>query len=172
MGLIKGARIATLAALLAASPLAQADTHALASSGSWRAFGGTTNSGRPVCGVSMNVEDRYFGVKYFSGEPTFTIQMGTGAWTVSNGEKIAVRMTFDTQSPWNASGTGMHFSDGDAGVEFDIQQGQLDAFLREFRGSARLRLEFPNRGVADWQLALAGVSVVSEAMQDCVKKIR
>jgi len=164
--------MAVLAAVLAAAQLAQAETRILERSGSWKAFGGTTEKGNPVCGVSMDVGGRYFGVKYFAGEPSFTIQMGTGAWKVTNGEKIRVLMTFDARSPWDATATGMHFSDGDAGVEFDIRQGELDNFLSEFRGSSRLRLEFPNRGVADWQLELTGVNAVSGAMQECVSRLK
>src|SRR5690242_13991423 len=96
------AAVTVTGACLAVS-LANAETSTLARAQEWVAFGGTTNSNRPVCGISQTVDDRYFGLKYFSGLQTFTIQMGGKEWELKNGKKQKVTMRFDQKSPWNAT---------------------------------------------------------------------
>jgi hypothetical protein len=138
----------TIALALLGAPLtaswAQAKVQVITKTGAWQVFGGTTDTGRPVCGISSTLPGSYFGLKYFSNDPTFTIQLGSSKWKIENGAKQKVVMRFDRRSPWSAVGTGMHFGDGDAGIEFNINRKQLPLFIREFRLSTQLRVEFPN----------------------------
>src|SRR5262245_929973 len=76
-----------LAASVLAASTAWADTRTLAQSGIWEAFGGTTDSGRGVCGISAEPNGRYFGLKLYAGNDTFTIQLGTNEWKFADGEK-------------------------------------------------------------------------------------
>ncbi len=151
---------------------AHAETSTLVRAGSWEAFGGTTNTGRPVCGVSRDVESKYFGLKLYSGDATFTIQVGAKDWKITDGAKFNVVLTFDTRSPWNGPSTGMHFSDGDAGLEFTIKKDQIDLFMTEFRGSNQLRVQFQNATLADWTLGLSGSNAVSEAFLKCNRGLK
>ena len=73
--MLVSAAAALAACLVVAS--AGAETATLAKSGIWEAFGGKTESGLPVCGISAEPRGRYFGIKLFSGNDTFTIQLGT-----------------------------------------------------------------------------------------------
>src|SRR5579872_6138525 len=109
--------ILAIAFLAVSAGRGTADTHVLARTGAWQAFGGTTEDGQPVCGISSSGAGKYFGLKYFAGDNTLTIQLGNNAWTLKNKIKVKVRMQFDNNSPWNATGTGMHFSGGDAGLQ-------------------------------------------------------
>jgi hypothetical protein len=163
--------VTALAACLAASH-GHADTSTLARAGSWEAFGGTTKSGRPVCGVSAEPASRYFGLKLFSGDSTFTIQIGTKEWRLEDGRKIALTMTLDANSPWNAGATAFHFSDGDAGLEFTVKKAELETFLREFRSSSQMRIHFKDGGLRDWLLGLEGTNTVNNALQECIRKLR
>lgn len=167
-----GVRIAALAlVVLAAATTAGAKTSTLAQQGSWEAFGGTSSKGQGVCGVSSEQSGRYFGVKLFAGDNTFTIQLGTHPWQVTNGEKLGVVMRFDNNSPWRATGTGMHFDDGDAGLEFTVNRSELDRFGAEFRGSSLLRIQFEGLRFPEWLMALEGTLAVNGAFQNCTKTL-
>jgi len=71
---------AVLAAVLGAASPAAADVKTLAKAQSWEAFGGTTDTGRGVCGISASPGGRYFGLKFYAGNDRFTIQMGGPDW--------------------------------------------------------------------------------------------
>lgn len=162
---------AALALLFAASG-AQADTHTLAKSGGWKAFGGTTNKGRPVCGVSHETDDSYFGLKFFSGDDTFTIQISNKDWRVKDGNKYRLVMRLDDHPDWNATSTGMHFNDGDPGLEYDIRKQELKNFVREFNTSRRLRLRFRDGDMDNWTLDLNGVDEVKAEFDACQRKLK
>ena len=149
-----------------------ADTNTLARAGSWEAFGGTTTNGRGVCGISAEISKRYFGLKYFAGNPTFTIQIGTPEWTVTKGEKIGVTMLLDNNPPWHANGTAFVFEDGDAGLQFTVKRDELDNFTREFRSSSLLKVRFEDGRFRDWTMGLEGTLVVNGAFQNCVKGLK
>ncbi len=165
------AAAATSVALLVAVPL-RADTSILARAGNWEAFGGTTTQGKPVCGVSQTMDDgRYVGVKFFNGDDTFTLQIGWKQWRINDGDKQAIHMTLDSNALWKATATGFHFNDGDAGLEFTINARELDEFVREFRNSSVMRLQFPGSGAQDWSVSLSGTSAVSDAFDRCRRNL-
>ncbi len=149
-----------------------ADTHVLARAGGWQAFGGTTNSGRPLCGMSSSSGGRYFGLKYFSGNKTLTIQLGSSKWRIENGAKQKLTMQFDRETPWNATGTGMHFNDGDAGLEYDINRNQLDQFMREFRSSSQINILFLGSTAAAWNGSLSGTGSISDSFMRCIRELK
>jgi hypothetical protein len=155
-----------------AMPTAHAETNTLAKAGSWAAFGGTTVSGVPVCGISRDVGGKYFGLKQYSNSDTFTIQVGAKDWKIADKLKINVIMRFDTSSPWNGVGTGMHFNDGDPGLEFDVKRNQIDRFAAEFHNSGQMQIQFQNRDMMDWVLDLAGTKSVSDAFQRCIRNLK
>lgn len=165
------ARLGTVLAALALclwSATAIADTRSLLRVGQWEAFGGTTSgSGRRVCGVSTQQSGKYFSVKYYDGDDTFTIQMGGSSWRIENGAKQKLHMRFDGAAAWAATGTGFHFGDGDAGLEFTIARKELDEFMAEFRASNALAISFDNADVSGWSLWLAGSNAVSQAFLRC-----
>jgi hypothetical protein len=164
--------IATIVGFMLAAGSSLADTRVLARAGAWQAFGGTTSSGRPVCGMSSTSAGKYFGLKYFSGENTLTVQLGNDKWTLKDKVKVKVEMRFDQESPWNATAIGMHFNDGDAGPEFDINRKQLDQFLREFRGADAIIIRFPSEDVSEWRGSLGGTDSVSSSFTHCVRSIK
>lgn len=150
---------------------ALADTQVLARAGAWEAFGGTTDGGRPLCGVSSSGSGKYIGVKYFSGADTLTIQLGNDRWSLKNDIKVRVQLQFDNAVPWSGNATGMHFSDGDAGLEFNIDRNQLGQFMGEFRDSNAMAVGFPNENVSDWYASLEGTDAVSTAFARCVRNL-
>jgi len=148
---------------------AQAATRTLARSGAWEAFGGVTTKGGRVCGMSQEVNNRYFGLKLFAGDSTFTIQVGGRIWQIENGKKQGVVMVLDGHRPWRATATGMHFNDGEAGFEFTVNRDELDEFNRQFRDATQLKLQFPGSMSADWLVNLTGTRAVSDAFGRCTR---
>ena len=162
--------VCLLASCLAAPPV-HAKTSLLKQSGNWEAFDGTTTDGRPVCGMSATVGDRYLGLKLFKGLTYLVMQLGTKEWKINKGEKIGMRMQFDARPMWSMTGSGMHFSDGDAGLEVHINVSQADKLMTELRGAKSLHIEYLSGNIANWQLELAGTNVVGQAFDGCRAKL-
>lgn len=151
---------------------AGAATSTLAESGAWKAFGGTTESDKPVCGVSTSPEDKYFGLKLFSGSETFTIQISVKQWKVSDKAKYPLTMRFDARTPWTATGTGMHFPDGDPGLEYEVKKQELDTFMREFRNSKKMLIQLKQKGLAPLRLDISDVSTLTDRFESCNRDMK
>ena len=158
--------------MLALVGSANAEVQTFAREGSWQAYGGTSDNGRALCGVSSSGTGKYFGLKYFNGDNTLTIQLGSNEWRVKDGAKQRVRMQIDNNSQWDAVGTAFHFGDGDAGLEFEIRSNQLETFMTEFRGGNTLFIRFPETDVSDWRASLDGSDTISDSFVRCVKALR
>ena len=159
--------------VVAASSAVLADTTTLARSGAWEAFGGTTTkTNRALCGMSSETNGHYFGLKLFSGDNTFTIQLGASTWKIENGSKQKLQMRFDGNSPWNAEGTGMHFDDNDAGLEFTVNRSELNTFMQEFRQSGTLYISFTGSNAKPWTISLNGTNSLADTFQQCNAKLK
>ncbi|MBV9860132.1 MAG: hypothetical protein JO038_08535 [Alphaproteobacteria bacterium] len=157
------------ATLWLAATSAQADTVVFARSGRWEAFGGTSTNGTPVCGVSTSWPDnRYFGVKYYKGDRTITIQLGSPDWRIANGAKQRIIMQIDENAYWTGNATGMHFDDNEAGLSFDIAASELGSFVGQFRRGDNLYFSFPNTTASDWTAGLEGTNNVTSAFANCI----
>lgn len=167
------ARLAALLALsLALASPALAEVVVFARAGAWEAYGGTNADGKRLCGISTSGEGMWIGVKYFRGDDGFTVQLSSTDWTVKNGEKVKVIMRFDRLSPWTGAATGFHMSDGDAALELDIPADKLGLWLREFRQSNTLLVEFPDApDVEDWKVSLAGTTAITDRMIACMDRL-
>jgi hypothetical protein len=166
------AGVAAVAALLLAAPAADAKTETLARSGSWAAFGGTTKSGVPVCGLSAEPAGKYFGLKQFGGDDTFTIQLGAKGFPAEPEERIPVTLRFDNNPVWRATATGMRFADGDTGLEISVKRDEINRFFLEFRQSSVMRIKFNKSGAADWVLGLEGTMSLGDAFLKCNRALK
>jgi hypothetical protein len=169
-------KLKTIAALAAAglclvASSASADVRVLAQVGDWQAYGGSANDGRAVCGLSTSGSGKYFSVKYFYGNSTFTIQMGSDGWKIANGGRQKLTMRFDGNAPWSATGAGFHFNNGQAGLELTVNKDQLRGFMSEFRASNVLRVTFDGASVAGWFVSLAGTNAVSQVFAQCILRL-
>ena len=169
---------AVLAVSLGAAPLAaipagpaRAEVVTLSRAGAWQAFGGRSNDGKMMCGMSTRGSGKWFGVKYFKGDRGFTVQLSNNSWKLNKGAKIKTTMRFDRESPWSATATGFHMSDGDAALEFEVPIDKLRLWLSEFRGASTLIVGFPNNNVTDWRVDLRGTTAVSNTMVACMEAL-
>jgi hypothetical protein len=159
------ATVASVVGLAAAT--ARAEVKVTASAGGWEAFGGTTTSGLPVCGISKDLKEKYFSVKLFSGNDTFTVQLADKDWDLVKGTKYDVTMRFDQNKVWHATGVGFLFNDGDPGIEYIIRRQELAEFTREFGSSSGLVLHLATGGTQDWTIDLTGVKDVKNEFETC-----
>ena len=160
------------AAVIALGGIAKADVTALLKAGSWTAFGGTTDDGKPICTMSTNGKGLWFGVKYFKDDTELTVQMSHEDWKLKDGNKVKVTMKFDSESPWSANSTAFHMSDGDPALELSIDKANIGPWLKEFALSNSLVLRFPEeQTIDDWRLDLQGASKVFLKMSDCMDKM-
>jgi hypothetical protein len=165
--------MALAAALALAAGGALAQTRTIGTFGAWEAFGGTTNDGRPVCGVSTSWQDgRYFGIKYWQGREYFTVQLIKPNWQIPQGTRIPVSLQFDQQGPWTATASGFPATTtAGAFVEFTVPFGRLENFLREFRLASSAVMSFRSGTEPAWRLTLSGSNAASQAMNDCVRRM-
>lgn len=163
---------AAAAAALLTAPVVDAKTEILAQSGSWAAFGGTTEGGEPVCGVSAEPAGKYFGLKQYGGGNTFTIQLGAKGFPAEPEEKMPITLRFDNNPTWRATAIGMRFSDGDTGLQISVKRDEIDRFFQEFRQSSVLRLKFEKSGAADWVLGLEGTMALGNAFLKCIRTLK
>jgi len=160
---------AAVAGVWLASAGARADTVIFARSGQWDAFGGTSADGTPVCGISTSWDDgRYFGVKYYKGNDTVVIQLGSNDWRVRDGASQEVVFWIDDRSDWNGRAGGIHFTDNQAGLEFGITRAQLSTFVAEFREGEELTFSFPNTTASNWVVGLRGTDSVMTSFANCI----
>lgn len=164
--------LAAACAVTLGATAAQAEVTVFARAGGWEAFGGSSRDGQLVCGVSTKGGGKWLGVKYFKGDSTLTLQLSNSTWTAKDGLKVAISMRFDSESPWKATATSFHMSDGDAALEFEIDEDQIGTWLNEFRASDTLVIRFPNSDVADWQASLRGSSAIADRMLECLRVMR
>ena len=155
---------------LLASSTAFAETRTIATAGFWKAFGGTSESGVALCGISTSGKGLFFSLKVYKGDEDMTVQLGSSNWTVKDGAKQKLTMRFDRESPWNATATGFHFSDGDAGLEFVVKLKNLETFIIEFAKSQKLRIVFDGSNADSWNADLTGTTAVTSAFGDCISK--
>ena len=158
--------LAALAVMAATPAMAEVKTFARASG--WEAFGGTTNDGTAVCGVSIDSDSSFFMLKYFKGDAVLTVQLGDDDWKGKVGDKLTVGMKFDSQSPWRATATAYKTGDGAMALQFTVPSKMIDDWMDEFKMSQDLIIVFPDSDVDDWHADLTGTKVIGENMEKCV----
>ena len=159
-----------LSAMLVVGP-AMAQTKTIVRAGTWEAFGGSTSKGAALCGMSTETNTRYFSIKRVGGSDVMSVQLGTPQWKLTDGERKQVRLAFDSKAARSSAGVGMHFDDGDPGLEFAVPAAEIEEFLREFRAGTQLTVQFPDANFPDWKVPLSGSSAVADAFQQCAKRL-
>ena len=160
------------AAAMAAVGVADAAVSTLGKAGSWTASGGTTDAGKPICTMSSSGKGLWFGVKYFKGDTGLTVQISHDDWKLKDGLKVKTTMQFGKASPWSASAESFHMSDGDAALELEIPNKQIEAWIGEFAANTSMVLRFPDeKSIDDWRLDLTGADQIVKKFGTCINKM-
>ena len=63
-------------------------------------------------------------------------------------------------------------SDGDAALELEIPNKQIEAWITEFASNSAMLLRFPDeKSIDDWRLDLSGANQIVNKFGDCIKKM-
>ena len=157
-----------LVGLAAFGSVARAETSTLATSGFWRAFGGSADNGSPVCGVQTNFgSGRVAGsflLKWFYGQDFLTVQLFHVGWAIPAGAQAPVTVVLDGQR-WNVLGKASARSDI---LEFYVLHPKVRAFLHDFTAANTMLVTFDAGTAAPWTASLRGDSAVMGDMVQCV----
>ncbi len=158
-------------ALIASTALgagARAETGTLATSGFWRAFGGSADNGSPVCGLQTNFgAGRVAGsflLKWYYGQDFLTVQLFHVGWAIPPGVQAPVTVMLDGQR-WNVLGKASARSDI---LEFYVLRPKVRAFIHDFTAANTMLVTFDAGSTAPWTASLRGNSVALDEMVRCV----
>lgn len=148
---------------------ARAAVQTYATAGAWRAFGGSTETDRLVCGIATTASGLWFGMKYFQNEQAVTVQASNPAWVIPERSRIRVTMRIDSRDPWHVVGRGFRMHDGDGAIEFRVSPREIGQWLTEFKQGRSLVLAFPDGGLPDARVDLAGSAEIALRFGECLR---
>jgi hypothetical protein len=133
--------------------------------GSWDAFSGTGDDGKPVCGIGTNnpADGRNFSIRFEIGGADVSFQAKKPSWNIPGGTQVPLVMQNGPNPPWSEQGSG----NGQM-VEWSVDRGALQSFDAQFRSASWMTLSFPTGNEAPWTLSLAGSTAVSNAFGRCI----
>ncbi len=169
MAAVRTVVLGVISSLFLASA-AVAEPRELATSGYWRAFGGTSDNGTPVCGVQttfgINGSGGGFLLKWFAGNDFLTVQLYRPSWNIPRDVQAPVTVVLDGQR-WNVVGK--------AGVrpnmlEFYVRPEKVREFVHDFTAANGMVVTFDTGSERPWTASLAGNSAVVDVMVRCVAR--
>jgi hypothetical protein len=140
----------------------------LARAGAWTAYGGGSESGKPVCGVMVRGSDRSMHIKYFQGGNSLVVHVFKNSWRIPAGIEIPVDLSIDQNPGWRASALALN---NGRGIQFQIGRDSLSRFEPLFRAGNAMRLRFMEGNEQPWVAQLRGSNQVSEAFVRCMRII-
>ena len=150
---------------------ARADTSTLATSGFWRAFGGSADNGAPVCGLQTNFGSGRatgsFLLKWFHGQDFLTVQLFHVGWAIPAGVQAPVTVMLDGQR-WNVLGKASTRPDI---LEFYVLRPKVRAFIHDFTAADAMVVTFDAGTAPPWTASLRGNSAVTDEMVRCVLRL-
>jgi hypothetical protein len=136
--------------------------------GSWDAFTGTADDGKPVCGIGSTnpVDSRSLSIRLEIGNDTLQFQARKPTWKIPADTPIPVVVQIGFEPPWNMRGTG----DGQM-VQWMLDSDSMRTFDVQFRRASSMTLNFPAGSEPPWTVGLNGSTAVSNAFGRCVRDL-
>jgi hypothetical protein len=133
--------------------------------GSWDAFSGAADDGKPVCGIGSTnpVDNRSVSLRVEIGDDTVQFEARKPTWNIPADTPITVVIQIGLESPWNMQGAG----DGRA-VKWTVDSSSMPIFDAQFRRASSLTLNFPSGNEPSWTVGLNGSTAISNAFGRCV----
>lgn len=165
--------IMTAALCLSALPaMAHAETKVLEASGTWTAFGGTSDNGQPVCGVSTSWgvgRTSSLFVKWYYGSPQIAVQIYKSTWHIPAGTEVAVVIRLDNAPPW--SGTAVAVPQYPNMIQLNVPSEKLESFMNQIRYANNLSVSFPVGNEPTWAGNMDGSNAAATTMGQCYTSI-
>jgi len=133
--------------------------------GSWDAFSGANEDGKPVCGVGSTnpVDNRSFSMRFQLGTDVMSFQAKKPTWKIPESTQIPVVVQLGSDAPWAAQAVG----NGQT-VEWTIDRTMVQAFDLQFRRGTTMTVAFPSGNEPPWTIGLNGSTTISNAFGRCV----
>jgi hypothetical protein len=133
--------------------------------GSWDAFTGTADDGKPVCGIGSTnpADNRSISLRVEIGDDTVQFEARKPTWNIPADTPIPVVVQIGSESPWNMQGTG----DGQM-VKWTVDGSSMPIFDAQFRRASAMTLSFPAGYEPPWTVGLNGSTVISNVFGKCV----
>jgi hypothetical protein len=162
---------AALATTIATTPVA-AQVRNIAGSGSWVAFTGKANDGKPVCGMtaSNTTTGRFINIKWFKGNKHLTLQAFAKGWNLPVGVQMPVHVNFD-ESDERREFVGIGNKGGKSTydfVEFRLHGDFFTDFMEEVGGANRMIITFPDGNELPWAVDMTGSRDISRVFTNCI----
>lgn len=151
-------------ATILASNFANSQTTDIASQGTWTAYKGLSENGKPLCGMFVKGGERSMHIKYFLGNVGVTVQLFKTSWKIPNGTKIPVSIGVDGDMRWNANAIGRQNI-----VERTIGENILAEFEAAFRSGVVLNIEFLTGNETPWRASLNGSNLITTTFVRCMR---
>jgi len=161
--------VMAVAAALAVSPTARADTTIYYHSGNWDAFESTSTGGQPVCGIGSHnlVDGSSLALRFQLGGTNVTFTASKPGWQIPDGTALPVVMQIGLSEPWTMQAIG----NGER-VEWTLDTNRMQTFDAQFRSASSMTLTFPSGTERPWVIGLRGSSAISDAMGRCIRDLR
>lgn|SRR5262245_36546320 len=152
----------------AAVSVANAQTYDIATIGSWKAFGGRSEDGKLMCGISVadSKTGRWFGIKWFKGDNYLVFHAIKSSWHIPPETQMTIRVQFDNSQPYIGNGMGMNTM-----VQATVPYGIVKEFITEFRSASKMYISFPDGNESPWTADMTGSNGIANIMAECVGKL-
>jgi hypothetical protein len=154
---------------------ASADIRTYYRSGAWENYAGTSDQGRPMCGMSISKRDVSMAlhIKWLPG--IIRVMAFKKSWNIPEGTQVPVELGFDSNFFGTTTATGGMFKTGTAfqagTVTFDIAATAIDHFLEEVGGSNKMWLKFTNGNEVPWSADMTGSRNSVNSFKYCISEM-
>ena len=133
--------------------------------GSWDAFSGPGDDGKPVCGIGTTnpADNRSFSLRFDIGGANVTFQAKKPTWNIPAGTQMPVVLQVGLETPWTLQGVG----NGQT-VEWAFDPTTMQTFDAQFRRASSMTMTFPAGNEPPWTIGLNGSTAISNAFGRCV----
>ncbi len=151
---------------LAAAGAAGAGTTSCYRAGYWRAFSGTDEQNRLLCGMATsNARDgRTLEIRAVIGDPGLTFLASKPTWDIPPDTKVPLVMQAEGAVPWTQEAVG-----GGHALRWALPEIEAGTFEQAFRDGSEMTISFPSGNEPPWKVLLTGSGSVDKTFRRCVQ---
>jgi hypothetical protein len=139
------------------------ETHSLGGAGLWSAYGGTTDDGRSICGITtLGPTGKRISIQQTSGQTDIDVLLRKDSWTIPPNTPLDIAVQFDS----GGSFSGRAMGEGPQLV-LGMSFAQSVPFMRGVRDGSVIEVTFPNGNEPIWAGGLGGSSKAIDLFNRC-----
>jgi hypothetical protein len=152
--------------LLAGAAEAGAGTTTYYRAGHWRAFSGTDEQNRLICGMATAnpVDGRSLEISAVIGDPQLGFRASKPTWDIPPDTAIPVVVQAAGAVPWTEEAAG-----GAHAIRWALPENEAGMFEQVFRDGSQMTVSFPSGNEPPWRVLLGGSNAVDKTFRRCVR---